>query len=207
MILIDDQPYGQSCPPDKTVRELAQEACAETAGQERRMVVAVYCDGEAVEGEALNAVLDQPAVSFGQLALQTQPVAGLVRTTLEQAIALVESADDIRGSATDLLDRSEYAPAMKQLQKLLECWRQIQQSLVFCSEAMGINLDSLTVEGVQFADLVNTMKANLADLREAMCNHDPVLISDLLRYDLADVFAKWQALLRAVQAAGMEGEV
>lgn len=201
MILIDDQPYGQSCPPDKTVRELAQEACAETPGQARRMVVAVYCDGKAMDGADLNAVLDAPAASFGQLELQTQPVAALVRTTLEQAIALVESAGTVRSSAADLLERGDHVGAMGQLQKLLEIWRQAQQSLVFSGEALGIDLDSLEVEGTRFADLLTIMKANLADLREAMRNQDPVLISDLLRYDLEDVFNKWGSLLASMKSA------
>ncbi|HPU33548.1 MAG TPA: hypothetical protein PK184_12695 [Phycisphaerae bacterium] len=199
MILIDDQPYGQSCPSDKTVRELARETCAATSDQARRMVVAIYCNGKAVTDDELNAVLDAPAGSFEQLELQTQPVAGLVRTTLEQAIALVDSAAPIRAAAADLLDGGDYVAAMGQFQKLLEIWRQLQQSLVFCSQALEINLDTLTLDGCRFTDLANLTKANLADLREAIRNQDPVLIGDLLRYDLEEVFAKWETLLRAMQ--------
>jgi hypothetical protein len=195
MILVDDRPYMQDCPSDRTVRDLAREVCADSPGEGRRMVVAVYCDGQAVAEKNLDAVLSAPLASFGELALQTQPVAALVRTTLEQAIAMLEELSAIRLAAADALDRGEEPAAMQEIRKLLQIWQQVQQSLVFSAEAMGIDLDSLEVEGYHFTNLVSQMKGGLGSLREAMCNHDAVLISDLLRYDLENLFAKWTSFL------------
>lgn len=201
MILVDDRPYGQPCPPEKTVRDLARESCEPGAGQGRRMVVAIYCDGQAVADEALDAVLDSPASSFEQLELQTQPVAGLVRTTLEQAAGLVDDAAGVRHAAADLLDRGSNAEAMGELQKLLEIWRQLQASLVFSAEALGLDLDSLEVGGNRLPELVELMKANLADLREAIRNQDAVLIGDLLRYEMEEVFNRWASLLAGLKSS------
>jgi hypothetical protein len=199
MLLIDDEPYGQSCPSEMTVRELARAVCADPSPQGRRLVVAVYRDGQPVPSDDLNAVLDAAVADFPDLALQTQPVAALVRSTLDQALAMLEDASGIRTAAADYLDQGRQPEAMQQIQKLLEIWRQVQQSLTFSAEALAIDLDSLEADGDRFPDLVNTMKANLEDLREAMRNQDPVLIADLLRYELEGVFMKWGRLLNGLR--------
>jgi hypothetical protein len=201
MILIDDQPYNRPCAADKTVRELAHEVCADPDSRACRLVVAVYRDGQPVVADQLGAILDSPIASFDDLALQTQPVAALVRSTLDQALGMLAEASAARTAAADLLDRGRQPEAMQQIQKLLEIWRQLQQSLSFSAEALGINLDSLEADGCRFPDLVNTMKATLQDLREAMRNQDSVLIADLLRYEMEDVFNRWATLLAGLKAS------
>lgn len=195
MILIDDQPYGQTCPAGMTVRELAHDVCSSVGPQSRRLVVAIYRDGQPLTDDELGAILDAPVADFADLALQTQPVAALVRSTLDQALAMLEDASAIRTAAADLLDQGRQPEAMQQIQKLLDIWRQTQQSLTFSAEALGIDLDSLEADGCRFPELIGTMKANLEDLREAMRNQDAILIADLLRYELEEVFTKWGRLL------------
>ena len=201
MILIDDQPYSQPCPADKTVRELAQEICGDAGPRTRRLVVAIYRDGQPVGNHELGAVLDAPVADFGDLALQTQPAAALVRSALEQALTMLEEATAARMAAADHLDHGRHPEAMQQIQKLLEIWRQLQQSLTISAEALGVDLDALVIENVHLPEMINQMRANLEELREAMRNQDPILIADLLRYQMQDVFARWGDLLTAVRAS------
>lgn len=199
MILVDDQPYEQPDSSALTVRELARKVCEGGCGEQRRIVVAVYCDGQPVEDHRLDNVLDAPMTGFTDLELQTQPVAALVGSTLDQAIAVLDDAGAVRTEAADLLDQGKGPDAMKQIQRLLDIWRQVQQSLAFSTEAMGIDLDSMSLGDERFSDLVALMKANLGDLRAAMTNQDPVLIGDLLRYELDEVFMKMRGLIERIR--------
>jgi hypothetical protein len=195
MILIDDQPYTPTCPADATVRELAHEVCAEPNPHGRRLVVAIYRDGQLVPDAELGDLLDAPRGNFPDLALQTQPVAALVRSTLDQALGMLEEASAARTAAADFLDHGRQPDAMQQIQKLLQLWRQFQQSLAFSAEALSVDLDALEIDNCRFSDVIAQMKATLEGLREAMRNQDAVLIADLLRYDMGAMIDQWNKLL------------
>ncbi|MEP0841985.1 MAG: hypothetical protein HRF43_04655, partial [Phycisphaerae bacterium] len=126
MILVNDEPYAPACPSDKTVRAVAQAVCTSARPEQRRLVVALYCDGQAVSDEQLDAILDRPASDFGRIEFQTQPVGAMVRATLEQAVEAVHEADALRLAAADLLDAGDQPAAMKKLQAFFELWRQVQ---------------------------------------------------------------------------------
>jgi hypothetical protein len=204
MILIDDQPYTPACPADATVRELAHEVCTDASPHGRRLVVAIYRDGQPVPDTELGDVLNAPLDDFADLALQTQPVAALVRSTLDQALGMLEEASAARTTAADLLDHGRQPEAMQQIQKLLQLWRQFQQSLTFSAEALSVDLNSLEIDDCRFPDVINLMKAGLEGLREAMRNQDHVLVADLLRYDMADPFEKWGRLLEHLHQLARE---
>lgn len=199
MILIDDQPYAPTCSADATVRELAHEVCADAGPQGRRLVVAIYRDGQPVPDGELGDVLDAPLGDFADLALQTQPVAPLVRSTLDQALSMLAEAAAARTAAADHLDHGRQSDAIPHIQKLLQLWRQFQQALTFSAEALSVDLDAIEVNDCRFTDVIAQMKASLENLREAVRNQDPVLMADLLRYDMADPFEKWGRLLEQLR--------
>lgn len=200
MILIDDRPYPQPCPPEMTVRDLAREICADTT-LGRRLVVSLHCDGRPVADAEMDAVLDAPADSFDRLDLVTQPVAALVRTAMHQAMNLIDDASACRDAAADALERGERPAAMSELQKFLDIWRQVQESMLASAEALGVHLDSLDAGGCRFSELIGLMKTHLTDLRSAMRTQDLVLVGDILRYELEEVLTHWRGLLAALQSA------
>ena len=163
------------------------------------MVVSVRCDGEPVTQERLDQILTQPLSDYAKLELQTQPLRALVTATLTQAIALFEEAGDARIRAADLLAESKTENAMQHLQKFFNIWRQVQQSTLVCAQALGVDLDTLQVNGLGLVEIFEPLKTRLNELKESMANHDFVLVGDLLRYEFEEPFENWNALLNQLR--------
>ena len=159
------------------------------------MVVSVRCDGEPVSQENLDQILAQPLSDFAKLELQTQSLRALVTATLAQAIALFEEAGQARIRTADLLAESKAETAMQHLQKFFDVWKQVQQSTLVCAQALGVNLDVLRVNGHGLVEIFEPLKTKLNELKEAIANHDFVVVGDILRYEFEEPFENWRALL------------
>jgi hypothetical protein len=194
-ILIDNQPYPATDSAQKTIRQLAQELCAGGNGASQRVVTDVRCNGEAVPDERLEAVLEMPAGGFERLEFQTRPVGMMVKAALTQAIDMFEQAASSRYEIADLLGEGQYQVAMQKLQTFFEAWRQVQQTMLVCSQATATDLDVMQVDGVGLADILSRIKQQLLTLKEAIEAGDLVVTGDILRYELDEPFTHWIAFL------------
>jgi len=205
-ILVDDQPYEPSGPSDQTVAELAKEICATTDKCGERMVVGLRCDGEPIADDDLEAVLRSPSDRFGRLELQTQPVAALVRATLDQAIETFEGSAAARHHAAEKLAEGRHDQAMQELQKFCDVWKQVQQTLVVCAQALGTDLERVRVNDLGVVEILDLIKTQLGELKDAMEKGDLVVVGDILRYEFDEPFANWIALLRHLRETATGGE-
>jgi hypothetical protein len=195
-IWVDDQPYAMTGDAGQTVGDLANEVCATEQGSGPRLVVALRCDGQPVAADSLSTVLQTPAGRFQQLELLTQPVAALVRSTLDQAISVIEESAATRERAADLLSEGQQEPAMRELQKFLGVWTQMQQALLISARAMKIDLDSLAVGDVTLTRVLDTIKHQFNELRGAMEQSDFVVVADILRYELTAPLQQFTGILK-----------
>ena len=199
MILVDDSPR-QPASPVQTVREFAQSLSAGASASERRMVVAIYRNGEQMqEGPDLNILLNMPAESVEQLELMTQPVGPLVCTALDEALALLDEAQAAREEAADRLDSGDQPAAMSGIQRMVLNWQAIQKSLSLSAEALEIELDSLNIDDRSFVDFVQEMKHRLTELKNAMDLRDHVMVTDLLRYELSETLDTWRPIIQTLR--------
>lgn len=195
-MLIDDRPYTPTS-ADQTIGELAREICAVAPKDEPRMVVGLRCDGREIMQAELEAVLEQPAGTFGRVEFQTQPVRALVRSSLIAAINVFEQADASREQIADDLAGGRMADAMQKLQQLLSAWKQVQDTLAAAASAIELPLDQLNAGQRAFTDVLEQIRTQLVALRDAMTAADYVLVGDILRYELEEPFADWIQILQA----------
>lgn len=200
-ILVDEQTYEPTGSATMTVGELAEEVVRSTqdSSDAPRIVVGVYCDGEPVPQDNLDHVLLQPVSDFEKLELQTQSLRALVTATLTQAISLFEEAGQVRIRAADLLAESNTESAMECLQRFFNIWKQVQQSTLVCAQALGIDLDAMEVNGLGLVKIFEPIRDLLTEIKDAMVNHDFVLVSDTLRYEFEEPFDNWNAFLNALR--------
>jgi hypothetical protein len=198
-ILVDDKPYEPVGAPDQTVAELAHEVCDRHGETDQRIVVGVSCDGSAVGDDQLEGVLQSPWNRFERLELHTQSMGSLVRATLDQAVAAFEASAETRNRVADLLTEGQHESAMTELQSFLDTWKQVQEALIVCSEAFGIDLNQEKVNGLGVPEILDLIKEQLGALKTAMEQHDLVVVGDILRYELEEPLEHWLALLRSLR--------
>ena len=196
-ILVDERAYQPTGGSEQTVGELADEVvrASQDTQDAPRIVVGVFCDGEPVSQDHLDQVLMKPLRDFEKLELQTQSLRALVTATLTQAIALFEEAGEIRIRAADLLAESKTETAMQHLQRFFNIWKQVQQSTLVCAQALGVDLDATQVNGRGLVEIFEPIRERLTGLKDAMADHDFVLVGDILRYEFAEPFNDWSTLL------------
>ena len=193
-VLVNDQPYTAGGPADQSLRDLAREICSGEG--EDRVVVRIRCNGRPVAQHELEALLDKPTTEFDHIDLYTQPVKALVRSTLATAIDVFAEADGARGQIADHLAEGQQEKAMALLQELFSAWKQVQDCLPTAAEALHIDLADLRIDDMDLNDILDPIKIQLTEMKEAMQTGDMVLVGDILRYELEDPFRNWLGVLK-----------
>ncbi|HPD31903.1 MAG TPA: hypothetical protein PLL20_18065 [Phycisphaerae bacterium] len=197
-VLVDDRPYTMAGPANQSLAELANEACAANRQDEPRYVVSIRCDGQPLSQEDLAEALESPAERYERVEIQTQPVAALVRSALDQAALVLEDSTIAREKAADLLAAGQHEAAMQELQKFLEAWKQIHQTLMVVSQVLGIDLDSVADDRARLSTVLEVVKSRFAEMKDAMVQNDFVVVGDLLRYELSEPVEQLAGLLRGL---------
>jgi hypothetical protein len=198
-IHVDDQPYAMTGPDSQTVGELANEICAGAGTDEARFVVGLRCNGKPVPQQELASVLQTSASHFDHLEMQTQPVSTLVRSTLDQAIGVLEDSARARQEAADLLASGQNEPAMRELQKFLDAWKQIHQTLMVTTSVLHVDLDNVAVGATRLTDVLESLRIQFTELRGAMSQGDFVVVGDVLRYELTEPLSQLVSCLRQIR--------
>jgi hypothetical protein len=196
-IYVDDNPYAVSGLADKTLRQIAMDVRRDLAGK-KRMLVAIYTDGQLVPSGELEAVLDCPAARYEKIDFQSAVPQTLAREVLQRAREMVVEAVPLGREAGELLSGGQTARAMELLGNCIGVWNQVQESLIKSTGLLGLDLSTLEVEGKKVNDLMEEFAAQLRQVKEALENRDYVQLSDILQYELQDVAPRWQALLDQV---------
>lgn len=195
-VLVDDRPYTMTGPPSQSLGELANEICLASRQDEARYVVSIRCDGQPVGQQELAAALQSQTDQYERVELHTQPVAALVSGTIDQAVLVLEDSTTAREKAADLLAAGQQEPAMQELQKFLEAWKQIHQTLMVVAQVLNIDLDKVSEGGTSLSTVLEALKAQFTEMKGAMVQGDFVVVSDLLRYELSEPVEQLVCLLR-----------
>lgn len=183
-------------PPSQSLGQLANEICLASRQGEARYVVSIRCDGQPVGQQELAAALQSQTDQYERVELHTQPVAALVSGTIDQAVLVLEDSTTAREKAADLLAAGQQEAAMQELQKFLEAWKQIHQTLMVVAQVLSIDLDKVSEGGTSLSTVLEELKAQFTEMKDAMVQGDFVVVSDLLRYELSHPVEQLADLLR-----------
>lgn len=203
-IFVNDQAY-QPAGAVGTIHEVTQGLCQGSSGQQ--FVVSLRCDGCDVAPEQLETVLQRSICEFEKIELQTQSGAALICQTLSGTLQLFSGIQELCGRCADLLAAGQQVPAMQSLQQFFDVWRQVQEAVLVCAQALDVRLDDLQVAGQTVADIANSVRAQFSELKSAMEVGDFVLVGDILRYELTEPLESWRQLLETLarQAEAQQG--
>ncbi len=193
-IYVDDNPFAVSDLAGKSLRQVAQEIRQDLTPR-KRMLVAIYADGQLVPSGELENVLDAPAGKFERVDFQSAVPQTLAREVLLQARELVAEATPICQQAGEMLSAGQTARAMELLGNCFGVWNQVQESMSRSVELLGLDLSAMQVDGRRADEQLMEFVNQLRQVKDALENRDYVQLSDILQYELQDVAVRWQSLL------------
>jgi len=199
-IILNDEVYQNQGSSDQTVQQLADEVCGPLTGVDANIVISLACDGQPVEADRLQEVLDSPLEKFDRIEMRTVRVREQVAAALLQSIDVLHDSSQMRESVADCLNQGRHEQAMDEMRKLLEAIRQVQQTTLISCQLLGIEPATVRADDVEFNSILNDVRNSLTELKDSMENQDFVLVSDLLRYELAGPLEGWLAILNQLHS-------
>lgn len=201
-ILVDGRPYRVPAETgSQTLQQLAETVCSPSTDERGRLVVGLACDGSAVQPDRLEELLARQVSSFESVELQTVALSEQVSVTLGQAIEVLGGADELREQVADDLTQGLQEAAMEGLGRLLETFKQVQQTTFLTSQLLSIPLETVRVGEQDLAAVLAGIKDRLNELKEGMESQDFVLVADILRYQFSEPLDSWMGILHALRDA------
>ncbi|MEX1016914.1 MAG: hypothetical protein WDZ31_09215 [Phycisphaeraceae bacterium] len=172
-------------------------AARDQAQREGRVVVEVQVDGEAVNAKQLDQAGDI-AVAEREVRLYSADPRELARTTLEQIRPRLAEVKQTQARAAEHLQKDEGAEAMTGVREMIETWLQTQQAVLHTAVLLGIDLNTLSVDGEPFEQITSELLAKLQEVKALLETHDTVGLADTLLYEWADLAGKWDRLIETM---------
>jgi hypothetical protein len=198
-VYVDDNPFAVANLEAKSLRQVAQEIRQDLTPR-KRMLVAIYTNGELVPAADIDSVLDATAARYERIDFQTAVPQVLAREVLQQARELVAEATPICQQAGEMLSAGQTARAMELLGNCFGVWSQVQESMSRSVDLLGLDLSRMQVEGKKVDQMLSEFAEQLRTVKDALENRDYVQLSDILQYELQDATPRWQSLLDQVVA-------
>lgn len=167
---------------------------AESAG---RVVVGVSLDGQTLDNQTLAE--GSPDLTGDELVLLTEDPRELAAKSAEQAIEALEVAREIQAKVADAFDEGNSEKAMALLGEALEAWGAARRVVEYTCEMLGIDPGSLQTSGATGAEAIERLTDALTELKRAIPEQDTAVISDLARYDLAELAELWSEILQVIR--------
>lgn len=193
-LLVNDELTVLSIGPRQTLRQIAQAICPSTA-KDPSLVVSVRCNGREMAEEHLELALEKPILDFDEVAFQTLPLKALVAQNLSGAGELVAAAGASSTEAADRISSGKEQEALEKLQQFFSQWRSVQESFVLCMQAMNLSFEEIEAQGLPIRNTVERSRTTLVELKTLLETGDMVLIGDILRFELEEVFNLWNQII------------
>ena len=167
----------------------AEEACA-SRGQ---VLTGMHVDGKALDLSDRDAWAGLALDAGGELALSTTPLKRLLAETLDEMKAHFPILRRELEAVAEGLRGGQEAKALESLGRVVALW---EACLAVASDA-----GSALGQTPAHADLLESLRAALSPLDEALRRRDLVLVADLCAYELPPLVDRWEELVGALRAA------
>ncbi len=196
-ILIDDQPCDATVADDATIEALIEQVRRDHVAT-HRMIVSIYCNGQAVPDDQIEALLSQRVTEFERIGFGTCGIAELGVLALEDAAAVLAATQHHQSRTVALLSADQNNQAMTALGECINGWFQAHDTVVKTVQMTGLNLSELTHGPQTLNEILNHVAHLLSQLKECLEAADYVLLNDLLQYEIIPSFDQWRGLVAAM---------
>ena len=195
-IYVDDQAFQSSGPGSQTLAQLVDEVKRQIGD---RMIVSIRCDGSDITDDGFGESMARSVDSCQRVELYTGAARELVEDAMDQAAEMLDATEQDRLQAVELLGAGQTADGIRFLGNCMRNWYQVHQSIANSLAMLDIDPDTVTVEGRKMAEALETSRARLEQIKQALESLDYVLLSDTLQYEFEEVVRIWKAIVAAIR--------
>jgi len=195
-IYVDDQTVELPQPTEGDLSHLGGvlAAAKQHLEPEGRVVVEVALDGKTLDAQDLERQ-DELTLAGKEVRLYTAEPRTLATETLEQVRAALTHAGDLQEEAADLIQQDEGQQALEKVGEAVQIWLQVQQAVQNAAVLVGVDLDTVEVDGEPMTSFTNELIDRLGALKEAIANQDTVGLADTLGYEWPQIGERWDRLI------------
>lgn len=164
---------------------------------EDRIVVEVIVDGEGLDQDALEALLDQK-MTASEIRLMTADPKELAVTALGDTQGMLRETQRVQGEIATLLQTDDASRAFASMQEVLGAWSAAQEAVTNASDLMEMNLDELNVGDTRAIDIIHQLGNQLTEMHQLLNDQDHVGLSDMLGFELKDTADAWIEMIEAL---------
>ena len=195
-IYVDDQAFQSSGSGSQTLAQLVDEV---KRGIGDRKIVAIRCDGSDITGDGFEQNMARLADSCQRVELYTGAARDLVEDAMDQAAEMLDATEQDRLQAVELLGAGQTADGIRFLGNCMRNWYQVHQGIANSLAMLEIDPETVIVDGRKMADALETSRARLEQIKQALESLDYVLLSDTLQYEFEEVVRIWKAIVAAIR--------
>ncbi len=177
-------------------------AGAAIASDRGRTVTDVLVDGTRWSDDQL-ASPDIEQATAAEVQIITADPGELVSETFAEAAWALSDAGKLQEEAAQLIQAGQPRDAMDKLRDAVSIWLSVQEAVAKGSQLAGLDLDSVTMDGISARLCIERLTEQLRMIRSALQANDPVGLSDTLLYEMPEVVDEWRRLLE--QLRGLVG--
>ncbi len=191
-VTLDGRPAAFGWSGCATLGDLARRA-EEVCASEGRVLTALSADAQALDLAERAAWSGRPLAGLGELALSTTPLIQLLAETLDEMKAHFPALRQELQAVAEGLRAGREAQALASLGKVVGLWEACLSVASDAGTALGRAGDH--------ADLLESLRAAILPLDEALRRRDLVLVADLCAYELPPLVDRWEELVSALRTA------
>lgn len=165
---------------------------------ENRMVVQVLIDGQEPQPGQL-AAMRQTALAGHCVYIETADPRILALEVIEEICQQLQSAEQFKAEAAQLLQQGQMPRALQQLNSCLRIWQDAQDAIHKTAELLRIDLDALRAGDRPLREALSEFAEQLRAVRNALGQRDFVSLGDVLAYETAQTTSNWLACMEAMR--------
>jgi hypothetical protein len=184
-VVIDGQPNFEFQGLPKSVFS-AVSAIGAYLSDQGRSIMAISVDGEPINAEDITQRFADVAPSQIQhLEIKTEVTATLVHNCIDELLAVLPDLTNACHNLAEVFQSETPEDGFEPFQKLAMLWGYIKQREMLIINALSLDMNTLSVDGVALAEMHNGLNTFLLEAAEALKEGDCVTLGDLLEYELA----------------------
>jgi len=192
-VVIDRQPLA--------FRELGLQTVGQVlahVARDNRLVVQMLIDGQEPDIAQIGSVRATP-IDGRTIFIETANSAELAHTVLNEVSDQLNSAEQSKQTAAELLQQGQTTSALSQLGFCIRAWQDAQQCVVKVLELLRIDAADVRVSNQPLEQCLANFSLQLRDIKSSLEQRDFVRLGDTLLYETADTTSSWLACVQAVR--------
>jgi hypothetical protein len=193
--IIDGQPAAIQYEAMSTLAGLLDDLNI-TLAKERKFIASLHVDGKDMGGTA--TCVDRRLDGIGTIAITTESSFSLAGRILDEAQNYIDGLMDfLRQVAGHYGAGSNCAEGA--FEEAVQGLQWFVQMTDFCETTLGLDFTILSCNGGSVSQSVETLNGILSDLADAQEANDPVMLADIMEYDLVPHLAEWKEIYLLIQ--------